>query len=71
MNQKHLTKHISCDCRCEFDGKKCNLRQKWNRNKCQCECKKPINILHAKRIMFGIPADVLASMIRFVKLANS
>ena len=37
-----LTKFISCECRCEFNGRKCNLRQKWNNNKCQCHCKKPI-----------------------------
>ena len=23
-----LTKHISCECRCGFDGRKCNSRQK-------------------------------------------
>ena len=23
-----LAKYISCECRCEFDGRKCNLRQK-------------------------------------------
>ena len=35
-------KHISCECRCPFDGRKCNSRQKWNNDKCQCECKKPV-----------------------------
>ena len=43
MNEsKALTKHISSDCRYEFDGRKCNSKQKWNNNKCQCECKKPM-----------------------------
>ena len=39
-----LAKHISCDCRCGFDGRKCNWRQRRNNSndKCQCECKKPI-----------------------------
>ena len=27
---KILSKHISCECRCEFDGKTCNSRQNWN-----------------------------------------
>ena len=42
MNKKPqpLTKHISCKCKCEFDGKKCNSDQWWNNDKCQCECKK-------------------------------
>ena len=36
-----LTKHISCKYECKFDRKKCNLSQKWNINKCRCECKNP------------------------------
>ena len=36
-----LTKHISCKYECKFDSKKCNSNQKWNNNKCQCECKNP------------------------------
>ena len=39
---KTLTKHISCECKCKFDGRKCNSNQWWNNNKCQCECKKHI-----------------------------
>ena len=30
---KILTKHISCKCKCKFDGGKCNSNQKWNNNK--------------------------------------
>ena len=33
---KVLTRHISCECKCKFDGKKCNSNQKWNNNKYQC-----------------------------------
>ena len=36
---KTLTKHISYKCKCNFDGRKCNSNQKWNKNKFQCECK--------------------------------
>ena len=35
MIQRH-----SCECRCDFDGRKCNSRKK--RNKYQCDCKKHI-----------------------------
>ena len=35
---KTLTKDVSCECKCKFDGK--NVIQWWNNNKCQCECKK-------------------------------
>ena len=37
-----LAKHISCKYRCEFDGRECNSRQKWNNDKCQCDYKKSI-----------------------------
>ena len=37
---KTLTKHISCECKCNFDGKKYNSNQWWNNDKCRYECKK-------------------------------
>ena len=37
---KTFTKHISCECKCRFDGRKCNSDQWWNNDKCQRECKK-------------------------------
>ena len=47
--QKTLTRHISCECKCKFDGRKCNSDQCWNNDKCRCEwrkrpmCKKDCN----------------------------
>ena len=37
---KTLTKDISCECKCKFDGRKCSSDQWWNNDKCRCECKK-------------------------------
>ena len=37
---KTLIKHISCDCKCKFNGTTCNSNQKWNNEICQYECKK-------------------------------
>ena len=37
---KALTKHILCECKCRFDGRKCNSDQWWNNDKRLCECKK-------------------------------
>ena len=34
---KTLTKHISCICKCRFDGRKCNSDQCWNNDKCECK----------------------------------
>ena len=37
---KTLTEHISFECKCKFNGRKCNSDQWWNNRKCRCECKK-------------------------------
>ena len=37
-----LTKHVSCECKCKFDGRKCNSNQKGNNEKHQCESIKHI-----------------------------
>ena len=37
---KTSTNHISCEYKCKFDGRKCNLDQWCNNDKCWCECKK-------------------------------
>ena len=41
INQsKTLTKHISCEYKCRFDGKTCYSNQWSNNDKYQCVCKK-------------------------------
>ena len=38
MNEsKILKEYISCECKCKFDGIKCNSDQKWNNDKYRCE----------------------------------
>ena len=34
-----LAKHVSFKYECMLDGRKCNLNQKWKKDKCWCECK--------------------------------
>ena len=35
---KSVTFHQSCKCGCLLDEKVCNNLQKWNKDKCRCEC---------------------------------
>ena len=56
---KTLTKHISCKCKCKFNGRKSNSDQWCNNNKCRCECKK---FMYVKKIMFGIQLNVLVKV---------
>ena len=37
-----LTKDISCECKCKFDGRKCNSNQWWNNDKFDVSEKKRI-----------------------------
>ena len=57
---KKLTKPISCECTCKFDGRKCNLNEKWNIDKYDASAK---NIIYVKNIIFGILLHVLAKMV--------
>ena len=34
INELKTAKHISCECKCKFDGTKCNSNQWWNNDKC-------------------------------------
>ena len=36
---KAMTEHIWYDCKCKFNSTRCNSKQKWNKETCQCECK--------------------------------
>ena len=43
MNEpKILPKHTWFECKCKFDARKRNSNQKWNNDKCPCECKEHI-----------------------------
>ena len=35
---KNISLHQSCKCGCLFDERVCNNLQKWNKDKCKCEC---------------------------------
>ena len=37
---KTLKKDTSCKRKYRFDGRKCNSDQRWNNDKCSCECEK-------------------------------
>ena len=39
---KEPVKHVSSECRFDFDSWKCYSKEKWNNDQCHCKCKKPI-----------------------------
>ena len=71
-------KNISCNCRCIFDGRKCNSSQKCkptkiptnNEKSKNLKIKKQQNIVYVKKITCGIVLHVFVSVIKIVKLTN-
>ena len=56
---KTLTKYILCECKCRFNGRKCNSDQWWNNDKVEVSV---IKVMYKKMIMFGILLHVVAKM---------
>ena len=40
---RHIKWHETCKCKCRLDASVCNNKQRWNDDKCQCECKELID----------------------------
>ena len=36
---RHIEWHETCKCKCRLDEIVCNNKQRWNKDKCRCECK--------------------------------
>ena len=35
---RHIKWHETCKCKCRLDASVCNNKQRWNEDKCRCEC---------------------------------
>ena len=40
---RHIKWHKTCKCRCRLDDSACNNKQRWNEDKCRCECRELID----------------------------
>ena len=40
---KHIEWHETCKCKCRLNASVCNNKQRWNEDKCLCECKELID----------------------------
>ena len=59
-----LIKHISCNCKCQFDSTTSNSNQKWNNERCQCECK---NCLTCKDDYNWNPSTCICENCKYLK----
>ena len=40
---RFIEQHETCKCKCRLDAIVCNNKQRWNKDKCRCECKELID----------------------------
>ena len=68
---RHIKWHETCKCICRLDKVICNSKQRWNENKCRCDCKELIDkgVCEIKD-MFEIQVIVSVNVINLVILVN-
>ena len=69
---RHTEWHKMCKCECKFGANVCNNKQRWNKNKCRCECKELIDkgVQYVIKDLFGILVIVNVNVIKIVILVN-
>ena len=66
---RHIQWHETHNCKCRLDANFCNNKQRWNDDKCRCECKELIDKGVIEDI-FGILVIVSMNVINRVMLEN-
>ena len=67
---RHIKWHKSCKCICRLDPIICNKKQRWNKDKCRCECKELIDKGACDKGYFLILVIVNVNVINLVILLN-
>ena len=67
---RHMKWHETCECICRSDKIICNSKQRWNEDKCRCECKELIDKGVCDKGYFGIQVIVSVNVINLVILVN-
>ena len=62
--------HKTCKCKCRLDASFCNNKQRWNEDKCRCECKELIDKGIYDKGCVQNPSNWVVSVINFVILDN-
>ena len=70
--RRHIKRHETCKCKCRLDAIVFNNKQRWNNDKCQCECKELIDkgVCDIWKGLFGILVTVSVNVINHVALVS-
>ena len=63
---RNIEWHKTCKCKCRLEASVCNNKQRWNNDKCRCECKELIDNGYAIKDLFGILVIVSVNVINHV-----
>ena len=70
-NETRFTEwHETCKCKYRLDAVACDNKQRWNKNKCRCECKELMIKEYVIKDLFGILVIVSANVANHVILVN-
>ena len=69
---RHIDGHETWNCECKFVANVCNNKQRWNKDKCRCECKELIDNGCVIKDLFGtlVIVNVNVNVIKRVMLLN-
>ena len=67
---RFITWHEACKCICRLDGIICNSKQRWNEDKCRCECKELIDKGVCDKEYIWNPSNLSVNAINLVILVN-
>ena len=66
----HIEWHETCEYKCRLDASACNSKQRWNEDKCRCECKELILKVHGIKDLFGIQVIANVNVVNCVILVS-
>ena len=67
---RYIKCHKTCKCKCRLDASICNNKQRWNDDKCRCECKELIDKGMYDKGFFGILVIVSLNVMNHAILEN-
>ena len=68
---RHIKWHETCKCICRLEKIICNNKQRWNKDKCRCECKELFVKEYVIKDMVGIQVIVNVNAINLAILVNT
>ena len=63
---KHIEWHKTCKCKCRSNSSVCNNKQRWNKDKCRCECRELVDKKDVIKDLYEILVIVVVNVINHV-----